>query len=72
MNKDIGSKALKITLDKRSKELRRLAVKALEIMNNKKITTLLVASDNDYEKSNDQFKIKGILHIHSLLTKGIK
>ena len=49
-----------------------LAVKALEIMNNKKITTLLIASDNDYAKGNNKFKIKGILHIHSLLAKGIK
>ena len=49
-----------------------LAVKALEIMNNKKITTLLISSDNDYTKRNNKFKIKGILHIHSLLAKGIK
>jgi arabinose-5-phosphate isomerase len=41
------------------------ASKALAIMNEKKITSLLVVSDNDYKKSNKI--LKGIIHIHFLL-----
>ena len=46
------------------------ANKALAIMNNKKITSLLVVSDNDFEKKN-KFKLKGIIHIHFLLQHGL-
>ena len=48
-----------------------LAVKAINIMNKKKITTLLVGSDKDVNKKGKKIKIKGILHIHTLLKKGI-
>jgi len=46
------------------------ASKALAIMNEKKITTLLVVSDKDYNKPNKI--LKGIIHIHFLLQNGIK
>ena len=46
------------------------ASKALGIMNEKKITSLLVVSDKDYKKR--ERKLKGIIHIHSLLNGGIK
>ena len=46
------------------------AAKALSIMNEKKITSLLVVSDKDYSKSNKV--LKGIIHIHFLLNNGIK
>ena len=46
------------------------ASKALGLMNDKKITSLLVVSDKDYKKNNK--KLKGIIHIHSLLENGIK
>ena len=45
------------------------ASKALAIMNEKKITSLLVVSDNQLKKKNKT--LKGIIHIHSLLQKGI-
>ncbi len=45
------------------------ASKALAIMNEKKITSLLVVSDKDYKKSNKV--LKGIIHIHFLLQRGI-
>ncbi len=45
------------------------AGKALAIMNEKKITSLLVVSDNDLKK-NDK-KLKGIIHIHFLLKDGM-
>ena len=46
------------------------AAKALNIMNEKKITSLLVVSNRDYKK---QKKIlKGIIHIHFLLKNGFK
>ena len=48
------------------------AAKALSIMNEKKITSLIVSSDSDYKKHKIFFKPKGILHIHSLLKYGIK
>ena len=44
--------------------------KALAIMNEKKITSLLVVSDKDYKKKNKV--LKGIIHIHFLLQSGIK
>ena len=47
------------------------ASKALAIMNEKKITSLLVVSDNDYKKKNN-IKLKGIIHIHELLKYGLK
>ena len=46
------------------------ASKALGIMNEKKITSLLVVSDKDYKKSNKT--LRGIIHIHTLLQNGIK
>ena len=46
------------------------ASKALAIMNEKKITSLLVVSDKDFKKSNKV--LKGIIHIHDLLQNGIK
>ena len=45
------------------------ATKALAIMNEKKITSLLIVSDKDYKKTNKV--LKGIIHIHFLLQKGI-
>ena len=46
------------------------ASKALAIMNEKKITSLLVISDADLNKTNKV--LKGIIHIHILLQNGIK
>jgi arabinose-5-phosphate isomerase len=46
------------------------ASKALGIMSENKITSLLVVSDRDYKKKNK--KLKGIIHIHILLQNGIK
>ena len=46
------------------------ASKALNIMNEKKITSLLVVPDKDLLKKNK--KLKGIIHIHFLLKNGIK
>jgi arabinose-5-phosphate isomerase len=46
------------------------ASKALGIMNEKKITSLLVVSDKDINKPNKT--LKGIIHIHFLLQNGIK
>ncbi len=46
------------------------ASKALGIMNNKKITSLLVVSDKHLKRENKI--LKGIIHIHSLLEKGIR
>ena len=43
--------------------------RALAIMNEKKITSLLVVSDKDYKKKNKV--LKGIIHIHFLLQDGI-
>ena len=45
------------------------ASKALAIMNERKITSLLVVSDKDYKKTNRV--LKGIIHIHFLLQRGI-
>ena len=47
------------------------ASKALSIMNEKKITSLLVCSDSDIKKKNG-IKLTGLVHIHSLLQYGIK
>ena len=46
------------------------ASKALGIMNEKRITSLLVVSDKDYIKANK--KLQGIIHIHSVLQNGIR
>ena len=46
------------------------ASKALGIMNEKKITSLLVVSDNQYQKKNKT--LKGIIHIHFLLKEGLQ
>ena len=46
------------------------ASKALAIMNEKKITSLLVVSDKDLKKNNKI--LKGIIHIHFLLQNGIE
>jgi len=47
------------------------ASKALAIMNERKITSLLVVSDNDFKKKN-KLKLKGIIHIHFLLQYGLR
>ncbi len=47
------------------------ASKALAIMNEKKITSLLVVSDGDFVKKN-KVKLKGIIHIHFLLKYGLR
>ena len=47
------------------------ASKALAIMNEKKITSLLVVSDKNFFKKN-KIKLKGIIHIHSLIKYGLK
>jgi len=47
------------------------ASKALGIMNEKKITSLLVTSDDNFKKTS-KFKLKGIIHIHFLLQYGLK
>ena len=46
------------------------ASKALSIMNERKITSLLVVSDEDLNKKNK--RLKGIIHIHFLLQSGIR
>ena len=48
------------------------ASKALFLMNDKAITSLLVCSDKDFNKKNTKKSLKGIVHIHSLLQYGIK
>ena len=48
------------------------ASKALSIMNEKKITSLLVTTEQDFNKTKLTKKLKGIVHIHSLLQYGIK
>ena len=45
------------------------AAKALSIMNEKKITSLLVVSDKNYKNKNKI--LKGIIHIHFLLKRGL-
>ncbi len=47
------------------------ASKALSIMNERKITSLLIAS-NDKLYRNKRIKLKGIIHIHFLLKYGLK
>ena len=48
------------------------ASKALALMNEKKITSLLVISEQESNLANKTKKLKGIVHIHSLLQYGIK
>jgi arabinose-5-phosphate isomerase len=48
------------------------ASRALSLMNERKITSLLVASEADCSKAKVTKKLKGIIHIHSLLQYGIK
>ena len=48
------------------------ASKALSLMNDRKITSLLVASEKDYNRGKTTKKLKGIVHIHTLLQYGIK
>ena len=48
------------------------ASKALSLMNDKKITSLLVYSERENKKISKNKKLKGIVHIHSLLQYGIK
>ena len=47
------------------------AAKALAIMNEEKVTCLLVAGEKEL-KNKKSIKLKGIIHIHSLLNHGIK
>lgn len=49
-----------------------LASKALALMNQKKVTSLLVSETKKSNKSRSSFKLKGLAHIHSLLQFGIK
>jgi arabinose-5-phosphate isomerase len=48
------------------------ASKALSLMNEKKITSLLVSSEEDYNNAKSNKKLKGLIHIHSLLRYGLK
>ena len=48
------------------------ASKALSLMNEKKITSLLVAEEQYGDTIESNKKLKGIVHIHSLLQYGIK
>ena len=48
------------------------ASKALSLMNDKKITSLLVYSERENNKISKNKKLKGIVNIHSLLQYGIK
>ena len=45
------------------------ASKALAIMNEKKITSLLVVSDKDFKKRSKT--LKGVIHIHALIKNNI-
>ena len=47
------------------------AAKALAIMNEKKITSLLIVSDKDFKKKINM-KLIGIIHIHFILNSGIR
>jgi len=48
-----------------------LAIKALNIMNKRRITNLIAIDEKAYKK-NKNFKAKGIVHIHALLNRGIQ
>ena len=49
-----------------------LASKALSIMNDKKITSLLVTTEKNLNSSKKYKKLCGIVHIHSILQFGIR
>ena len=49
-----------------------LASKALSIMNDKKITSLLVTTEKNLNTSKKYKKLCGIVHIHSILQFGIR
>jgi CBS domain-containing protein len=49
-----------------------LASKALSVMNEKKITQLLVCSEKDFNTNKKGRKLKGIIEVHALLQYGIK
>ena len=44
-----------------------LVSKALAIMNEEKITSLLCSNDEDFKKKKAIFKLKGIVHVHSAI-----
>ena len=44
-----------------------LVSKALSIMNENSITSLLISNDADFKKGKSIFKLKGIVHMHSVL-----
>ena len=71
-SKDLHNLPVKkvMTLNPISVDKESLAEKALALMNEKKITSLLVVSEKDFKAKKK--KLKGIIHIHSLLEKGIK
>ncbi len=76
LRRELNNKSVKTNLDKFT-DRKPLCVnenmpasKALNIMNDKKITSLLVVSDKDFLKKNKV--LKGIIHIHFLLKNGIK
>jgi|TARA_B110000027_G_scaffold128621_1_gene149172 arabinose-5-phosphate isomerase len=48
------------------------ASKALSLMNERKITSLLVTTEKEQNKTKSTKKLRGIVHIHSLLQYGIK
>ena len=70
-NNEILKKRIKFFMTKNpiSIEKDTLVEKALNIMNERKITSLLVVSDNDYKKPRKV--LKGIIHIHALLKNGV-
>ena len=72
LNKNSNNKNLNNFLRKRPLTVNENmpAAKALNIMNEKKITSLLVVSDKDLKKKNKI--LKGIIHIHLLLKNGVK
>ena len=41
-----------------------LVSKALSIMNEKKITSLLCSNEKEYKKGKTKFKLKGLIHMH--------
>ena len=48
------------------------ASKALSIMNEKKITSLLVTSEKNVNTTRKYVDLKGLVHIHSILQFGVK
>ena len=72
LNKNSNNKNLKNFVNKKPLSVNENmpASKALGIMNENKITSLLVVSDKDYVKKDK--KLKGIIHIHFLLRNGIQ